>query len=102
MNRPYLIESNGQPVVIAMTQASAMNAMFQEAAEYMTSFLDEREFNASMMEDADHNLKLRLEVTGSDTRTWTGKVMAVYMNEHYDKALTPNDAIQHYIDFLDN
>lgn len=102
MNRKYLISRKGEPITLALSQPSAINAMYHEAAHYLIGFPDERDFAVKLVEDSDHNFTLALKARGEEVQTWTAKAMPVYQNEFSDNNLSPEKAIRHYVEFLDN
>lgn len=102
MKQAYLILSHNGPTIMAHTQASAMNAMFNEAAKFLIAFPDDRAYQSEMLEDADGNLRLLVEVETGESRTFRAQKMPIYVNDFYDKNLSANEAIKHYMDFLES
>jgi hypothetical protein len=103
MNNPFVITAEDEPVAVATSQTSAINAMLEQAAKHLILYPNEVDYDVEVNEDADSNVRLTLKVSEYDeVKVWTGKLMPVHKNCYSDPQLTAKDAIDQHIKFLES
>lgn len=101
MKHLYLITCSDEPICIAPTRISAMNAMFMQAAKHMVSFPDFRDYEAEIKESPDKQLTLTVTIKNEDAISWIAKITPVNQDESFERNLTAHDFIERHIQCIE-